>query len=100
MYGLMGRIVAHPGRRSELANALLHAAALLRDANGCLIYVVSLGDDEESVWVNEVWSSSEAHAASLELEAVRALILHARPLIAAFGERFEVTPLGGLGLGG
>jgi quinol monooxygenase YgiN len=98
-YGLFGKFIAQPGQRDALAALLLEAAALLRDAPGCEQYIVSVSESEpDAVWVSEVWSSREEHAASLTREDVRALIGRGRPLIAGMGERFEVTPLGGKGL--
>ncbi len=98
-YGLFGKFIAQPGQRDALATVLLEAAALLQDAPGCEQYIVSVSESElDAVWVSEVWSGREAHAASLTREDVRELIGRGRPLIAGVGERFEVTPLGGKGL--
>ncbi len=98
-YGLFGKFIAQPGQRDALAAVLLEAAALLQDAPGCDQYIVSVSESEQdAVWVSEVWSSREEHAASLAREDVRALIGRGRQLIAGMGERFEVTPLGGKGL--
>ena len=98
-YGLFGKLIAASGQRDALAALLLEAAALLRDAPGCEQYIVSVAESEpEAVWVSEVWSTREAHDASLAREDVRALIGSGRALIAGMGERFEVVPLGGVGL--
>ena len=98
-HGLFGKFIAQPGQRDALAAVLLEAAELLRDAPGCEVYIVSVSESEpDAVWVSEVWSGREAHAASLAREDVRALIGRGRPLIAGAGERFEVVPLGGKGL--
>jgi quinol monooxygenase YgiN len=50
------------------------------------------------MWVTEVWESPEAHAASLGLPAVQAAIERGRPLIAAFAQRIETRPNGGIGV--
>src|SRR5579859_1685952 len=98
-YGLFGELIAQPGQQDALAAVLLDAAEMLRDAPGCEQYIVSVSaSDPDAVWVSEVWSSREEHAASLVREDVRALIGRGRPLIAGMGERFEITPLGGKGL--
>ncbi|MFO7960426.1 MAG: hypothetical protein R6U94_05730 [Nitriliruptoraceae bacterium] len=54
--------------------------------------------DPDAVWVDEFWDSADAHQASLELDAVQALITQARPIIASMGERIELQPTGGKGL--
>jgi quinol monooxygenase YgiN len=99
MYGLMGKIVAQPEKREALVNVLLRAATSLQTVDGCYLYVVSHDpNDEDGIWVTEVWDSSQAHRASLEHEAVQVLIGEGRPLIASMGERIEFEPVGGAGL--
>ena len=96
MYGLIGKMIATPGKREELAQILLDGIAGMP---GCLSYVVALADEQDdALWITEVWESQELHQASLELESVQAAIAAGRPLIVGFGERFETQPLGGQGL--
>lgn len=95
MYGLIGRMRAVDGGRDELAAIL----AGMGEMPGCLSYVVAGDDsDPDALWVTEVWESAEAHAASLGLPAVQAAIERGRPLIAAFEQRIETRPIGGIGL--
>lgn len=98
-YGLCGKIVATEGNGDTLAGLLLDAAAALEDVEDCLLYLVSRDPvDTDAVWVVEFWDSADAHQASLELDAVQALITQARPIIASMGERIELQPTGGKGL--
>ena len=97
MYGLIGKMLAQPGQRDALAAILL---AETESMPGCRSYVVAADVSEaDALWITEVWDSQELHSASLALPRVRAAIERARPLIAGFGERFETTPVGGVGLG-
>lgn len=96
MYGLIGRITAVPGRREDLAAALLEGT---QSMPGCLSYVVAQDPaDPDSLWVTEVWDSVDSHKASLSLPAVQQAIAKGRPLIAQFADRVETVPLGGYGL--
>ena len=96
MYGLIGKMLATPGRRDALAALLLEGT---REMPGCLSYVVARDStDADALWITEVWDSQDSHRASLKLPAVQAAIARGRPLIAGFGERFETQPLGGAGL--
>lgn len=96
MYGLIGRIRAVPGQRDALAAILLAGTAGMP---GCLGYVVAAdAGDPDALWVTEVWDSKTSHRASLSLPAVQQAIAQGRPLIAGFSERFETTPLGGVGM--
>jgi quinol monooxygenase YgiN len=98
-YALCGSIRATSGDGDRLEALLLEAASVLADADGCLLYLINRRDeDPDAVWVVEVWTTDEAHAASLELDGVREIIGRARPLIAGMGERFELRPVGGHGL--
>ncbi len=96
MYGLIGRIIAVPGKRDELAEILGPGEGGMP---GCLSYVVAADpENPDALWVTEVWDSAESHRASLQLPAVQAAIAKARPIIAGFDNRVETKVLGGIGL--
>ena len=96
MYGLIGKIMANPGRRDELIAILLESSDKMPS---CLSYIVAQDTtDVDAVWVTEVWADQESHQNSLSLPAVQQAISRGRPLIAGFGERFESIPVGGYGL--
>lgn len=96
MYGLIGKMLAKPGQRDALIGFLTAGTGGMP---GCLSYIVAAdAKDADAIWITEVWDSAASHAASLKLASVQATIAKARPLIAGFGERFETTPVGGVGL--
>lgn len=96
MYGLIGQMLAAPGKRDELLAILGEGTA---DMPGCLSYVLATDPtNPEAIWITEVWTDKTAHAASLKLPAVQAAIAKARPIIAGFPQRFETSPVGGHGL--
>lgn len=93
MYGLIGQMLAQPGKRTELLAILAEATA---DMPGCLAYVIAEDRaNDDALWITEIWDSEESHAASLRLAAVQEAIARARPLIAGAGHRFETTPVAG-----
>jgi len=98
MYGLFGKFVAVEGERDNLANILLKASKLLEANTDCIHYVVGKSEDENDVWVSEIWTSKEAHDNSLSPENIRNLIMTARPLIKEMPEGTEYGVLGGKGL--
>ena len=96
MYGLIGRMLAAPGKREELLAVMLNGNTPMP---GCRSYVIARDPaSDDGIWITEVWDSKEQHAASLDIPAVRETISKARPLIAGFAERFETEPLGGIGV--
>jgi quinol monooxygenase YgiN len=96
MFGLIAKIKTSAGQRDALIAVLLEGTESMP---GCHSYVVSKDRaDPAAIWITEVWRDREAHRASLALASVQQAIARARPLIAAFGERFETEPIGGLGL--
>ncbi|WP_309122610.1 antibiotic biosynthesis monooxygenase [Paenibacillus sp.] len=98
-FGLIGRLIAVPGKRDELAALLLDAAAAAESFDGCELYAVHVADDDpDGVWVTEVWRDAAAHQASLQLESTKAMIARGRPLIAGFGESRKLRTLGGKAL--
>lgn len=95
MYGLIGRITAHPGQRDALEAILLESTAAMP---GCLSYIVARDSgNPDALWITEVWVDESSHKASLTLPAVASAIARARPLIAGFSDRFVTSPVGGVG---
>ena len=96
MYGLIGQMLAAPGKREELLAILGEGT---NDMPGCLSYVIAKDPtNADALWITEVWTDKDAHAASLKLPAVQAAIAKARPIIAGFPQHFETIPVGGHGL--
>ena len=96
MYGLIGKMLAVAGQRDALAAILLDGVAGMP---GCHSYIIAEDpNDENALWITEVWDSQASHEASLALPSVQQVIAKGRPLIAGFGERFITTPIGGHGL--
>ena len=66
---------------------------------GCLSYVIAKDvEDENGIWITEVWDSEASHRASLSLPAVRDAISRAKPMIAGFDTHIATAPVGGHGL--
>jgi quinol monooxygenase YgiN len=98
-YGLHVRFPALPGKADELEAVLLRAAESLKGSPECRLYVVGRSPGEENlVWVIEVWSSREAHAAGLQDPAAQAIIPRALALLDGRPQATELRPAGGKGL--
>jgi quinol monooxygenase YgiN len=96
MYGIIGQLKSTPGDRKKLIDILLCGTT---DMPGCRLYAIAADtSDDVSIWITEIWDSQELHQASLQLPSVQAAIGAGKPLIAGFGERHIVTPVGGHGV--
>jgi len=94
-YGFLAKFTAHPGKRDDLVELLLHAAESAQRDSGCLHYLISTSEEPNAIWVTEVWTTKAAHDASLEAEDTKALIGQALPLIAAISDQTELRVVGG-----
>ena len=82
-YGLFGKLVAIEGKGAELLDILLESSKLMKLRNDCAEYSVSVDlNDENIIWVYEIWDSKEAHDQSLQDPNVRNLISNAIPILA------------------
>ena len=96
MYGIIGQIKATAGNRDQLSSILLEGT---KEMPGCQLYAIAYdAEDEHSIWITEIWDSEESHKASLGLPKVQEAIARGKPMIAGFGERRIVTPIGGVGV--
>lgn len=94
MYGLIRQFVTFPEKRDELVQIL---AAGTKDMPGCLSYVIAEdASRDDTVWVTEVWTDSESHAASLKLPAVHEALSKGRQLIVGMGARTATHPIAGI----
>jgi quinol monooxygenase YgiN/mannose-6-phosphate isomerase-like protein (cupin superfamily) len=97
--GRYAKAVAKPGKGDELAQKLLEIAGAMREAPGCQLYVVNRSaDDQDVVWVTELWRSQEQLDAALESSEARERIPEVLDLVRDGGfERIDLEPLGGAG---
>jgi quinol monooxygenase YgiN len=94
MYGLIAKLVSVAGRRDELIAILAESTVQMP---GCVSYVIAKdAEDENAIWVTEVWESVTAHDESLSLPAVKAAIGKGRPLIADFARIAVTNPVAGV----
>jgi len=93
------RMMAREGQGDRLADTLLKVADGMRDAPGCELYVINTSADEDDVvWVTEVWADEEASDRALNGELGEVGIGDVLELLAGPPELVELTPLGGTGL--
>lgn len=76
MFNVLNKITCVAGERERVASILDESAKALP---GCRLYAVSLDrQDENAIWVYEVWASDQHHADSLKLESVQQAMKSAR----------------------
>lgn len=96
MHGLIGKMTIAAGKRDEVLGILLGSTTAMP---GCLSYIIAKDpNDENAVWITEVWDSAESHKASLSRPEVKEAISKARPLITGFSDYVTTIPVGGHGL--
>ncbi|MFN8382659.1 MAG: antibiotic biosynthesis monooxygenase [Anaerolineales bacterium] len=96
---MTGKLVAQNGKRSALVEILKKAAVLVGEIPECRLYIVHEDiANETHIWVYELWDDKQAHDDSLSAEQIRALIMQARPLLAAAPDGAELRMVGGHGV--
>ncbi|MDB5552195.1 MAG: antibiotic biosynthesis monooxygenase [Rhizobium sp.] len=91
MYGLIGKFRSVPGKRDELI-AIMKSGSVKMP--GCLSYVIAKDPaDADVLWITEVWTDKDSHAASLKIPEVGETIKKAMPLIAGFDQHIETEPV-------
>lgn len=96
MYGLIVRLTVVPGRRAEMIGILKESAG---EMPGCFSYVVAEdSEDENALWVTEVWDSLASHDASLSLPSVKSAIPRGKAIVSTFDKIAVTNPVWGVGL--
>ena len=77
------KLVAHPGKRDELAAAMREMFPAVGDEDGTLIYALHLDkNDDNAVWVFELYRDDDALAAHSGSDAMKGLLGSLPPLLA------------------
>lgn len=88
--GYINKIIAKSGER-EAVLAFVRAGSEAME--GCLSYIVAAdAENENTIWVSEVWMSEAHHQASLLRPHTRAAIAQAMPLIESFEAVAKTRP--------
>ena len=93
-YAHVGSLQAQPGKRDAVVEILTRLDPDLVAA-GCLLYEVGIRDGEpDTVYAMELWESSEAHKASLQLPSVKAAIDEVVPMLTGQFDSHDFTIVG------
>jgi quinol monooxygenase YgiN len=93
-YASVGTLGSAPGQRDALVAHLTQRSPHLAEI-GCLLYEVGVSEDQpDTVFVAELWTSADAHRASLQLPAVQESIAAARPLLSGEFGGFDFDVVG------
>jgi quinol monooxygenase YgiN len=94
LYGLIVKLTAAPGRRSELI--VFMGGADSHTIPGCLSFIIAEdAADEDSLWITEVWESQERHEESLRSQPIRESLTDADTLIVGFEKIATTLPVQG-----
>lgn len=82
MFGQINKVTAVAGKREELVELVISGSGKMP---GCHSYVVATDvGNADVIWITEVWSDADMHAASMEIPHVKASVEQAMPMIAGF----------------
>ena len=94
MCGLISQFVTRLDQRDELIDILVSGTKAMP---GRLSYVIAEDAARaDAVWVTEVWTDSESHAASLRLPMVQDALKKGRPMMTGMGVRIMTRPVAGI----
>ncbi len=93
------KMVARPGQAEILLERMLAVAESVREAPGCLLYVINRTvEDADTLWVTELWRSQEDADQALKSEgAQQAMPAVLELLDPSRLERIDMVPVGGHG---
>ena len=82
MFGQINKITTLEGKRDEVVRLVISGSDQMP---GCHSYIVAKDkDDDNTIWVSEVWDSAEMQNASMDIPDVRRSVEKAMPMIAGF----------------
>jgi quinol monooxygenase YgiN len=99
MIGFYTKFTTEEHTRDALVGILSEAASAMQSLSDCQMYIVNKDSlNPKVIWVTEIWITSEAHRASLQMEGAKELIAKALPLLIEKPEQIQLLPISGKGL--
>lgn len=96
---LLNKMTVKTGKRDEVINILLESGKAFDDNEDCLLYIVSKDQSDETViWVQDAWTSQDAHKRAMSRDQMKMYIQKAIPLLEGMPEQIEIEYAGGKGL--
>jgi quinol monooxygenase YgiN len=98
-YALYTRFIVKPGQGKSMVEILMKANTIVSGADGCRLYIINTEEDNEDIiWVTELWDKEEDHAISLTLDGCKELVTEASLLLQAPPHQTVLKAIGGKGL--
>lgn len=96
MFALINRLTARPGKRDRVVELLVESGRMFDDNPACVLYLVAESrDDQNLIWVTDLWTSEEAHSEALKAPELRPYIEETMPLLEGMPDQIPVQPVGG-----
>ena len=93
------RLRAREGKREELVAKFIEVADIQRDNSACRLMLVSISPEEDDVvFLTEVWTSAEEHEQARQSDEVQAWAADMPSLVAGPPETTALVIEGGKGL--
>ena len=93
------RFLTRPGQGKALVEILLKANHIVSDADGCRLYIINQDmDNDDHIWVTELWDSQEDHAISLTLDGCKELVVEASNLLTVPPDQIILKAIAGKGV--
>lgn len=98
-YSLINRMTAKDGKWDEVISILLESGKAFNDNPACELYLVYKDkEDPKVIWVEDVWTSQEAHSAAMNTPEMQAYVTKCIPLLECMPEQIHIELAGGKGL--
>ncbi len=95
-YALINKMTTQEGKREEVLRIMIESGAAFNDNPNCLMYLLSNDkNDPNVIWVQDVWTSQEAHAEAMSDSTMKQYVEQAMPLLDGMPQQIEIELAGG-----
>lgn len=97
-YAQHAKMVVKPGMRDEAIRLLGENVAVLQQTPGCVYYLISTPDEEDAIWISELWESLDAKEALAKNPESGKVMQQLMPLLTSVTDKATMTVVGGYGV--
>jgi quinol monooxygenase YgiN len=95
-YALINKMTTQTGKREEVIRIMLESGKAFDENPNCLLYLVSKDkSDPDVIWVQDIWTSQEAHSKAMSDSVMKEYVEQAMPLLDGMPVMMEIDLSGG-----
>jgi quinol monooxygenase YgiN len=97
-YAQHAKMTVKPGKLDDVIQRLRESIEVLECTPGCSYYLISTTEEQDVVWISELWASKKAKDSLTTSPETAKIMKELMPLVVSVTDQTVMTVVGGFGI--